>query len=573
MTEVKEQRPNSPPAKEINLKEALDLLNSLVSLSFLVLCFHVKWQLIRDKLEKLGSGLIAAADSKLSVENSALNEFLQSLVATLNDINLLAHQCVDESYSGGKLLLRSDLDMVSSKLDQYLNSLKEIYVSEVQLHSQAITPLKPNAGASLEDMRFYVKDLFSRLRIGDLGMRAETLVMLNEVLCEDEKYARIAVLEVVDGVSLLLNFLESRDDGIQEEAAGAFAMISMVSSCKEALRGVIGPLIRVLEIGSGLVKERAAQTLKKLTENSNNVWSVCAHGGVSILLKTCSNGANSGELIVSSCAILRNLSHVEEIKGFMIEGGVVSILIKLLQSKEESCKIQATEFLHAMASGDDKIKKKIINEGVIESLIQLLDPNFECSSKARVAALRATDFFCFSSANLIDILMDSGFLVWLLILLKNGDISIQELALKVVSHFVGISEEHKKAIGKAGYMQEIVRLLESKSLEVRKMAAETLCNLVIIPANRKILIKDDRNINRIMRMLDCNEEKLMTKKCLLSLLMSLSDSNTGRRKISASGYVSKLEKLAQSDVIEAKQIVKKLSSNRIRSILHGIWIM
>ncbi|KAG1365409.1 importin subunit alpha-4-like [Cocos nucifera] len=563
----------SPLTEEISLRRASELINSLISSSYSILSFPTKWQLIRDKLEQLNSSLVAAADGNSSTNNSALAAFLKPMITTLNDVQMLADRCSDEAYSGGKLLMRSNLDAVSSRLELIIKHLTQIYASAILSRSQAIVLTRPAVGANREDMRFYVKDLFSRLRIGDLDMRSQALTILKEILHEDQKYVRIVVLETTDSIGLLVNFLEFGDMGIQEKAAGAVSVIASFDSYKGALvtGGAIAPLVRALEMGSEVGKEEAAQALRKLTENSDNAWSVAAHAGVTVLLKLCGNADSSGELIGLACNILRNLSSVEEINKFMVEQGAVSIFTKLLKSKEEAIQIHALELLNAMALEDDSLGHMVVGEGVIEPLMKLLDPKSPYSLEAKEVALRATELFFFSSIDLINVLMGCGFLDRVLFFLKNGEISTQESGLKIVYHLCEIYEEAKKVMGDAGFMAELVKLLEAKSFEVRELAAEVLCCMVPIQRNCRSFIQDDHNVNQILRLLDPDEEKSGTNKLLLSILMSLANSSNGRRKILASGYINHLEKLAEADVLDAKKIIKRLSSNRFRSILSGIW--
>ncbi|WOL18093.1 vacuolar protein 8-like [Canna indica] len=572
MNEEKEGCVFSPPQHgEISLRRALELIHALISSTYCIRFFPVKWRLIRDKLEQLLSGLSAAADG---VDCSELMKLLESVISTLYEAQVLADKCSDESYRGGKLLLKSDVEIIASKIEQQLKILYETCViSRVLTHSQAIILLKPAAGANREDMKFYLKDLIARLKLSDSKMKIGALSTLNDALHEDEKYVTIMVVEISGGVPLLVNLLELGDTGVQEEAAEAIYVISAFDSFKGALvtAGVIAPLIRVLEKGSELAKVRAARALKKLTENSENSWSVSAQGGVSTLLKICGNVDSSGELIQSACGILKCLGGVDEIKRFMVEEGAVSVLVNLSKSKEESSKIQALELLTMVASDDD-IKHLVVKEEVVGSLVQVLDPSSPHSSKAREVALRAIENLCFSSPSSMNLLMNSSFLERVLFFLRNGETSVQESAIKTVSRLCGLSETSKKVMGDAGFMPELVELLEAKSFPVREMAAEALCGMMSVPRNKSRFIQEDQNVNRILQLLNPEDEKSATKKFLLSAVMSLTDSKSVRRKIIASaGCMKYLEKLAETDVADAKKIVKKLSGNRFLSILTGIW--
>ncbi|KAJ6827370.1 vacuolar protein 8 isoform X1 [Iris pallida] len=576
MKEMKEEEGEAPTSLSA-LREASRLVNSLVASSYAVRSFPVKWHSIRDKLEKLDSSLTSAGTDAGHGVSSELGELLDSVTATVSDARSLADRCCDECYSGGKLQLRSDLDVVISRLGLHMRRLDEIYASGTLSHSRAIILSRPGATASRDHMRLYVKDIFARMRIGGSELRAQALAALNQVLSEDEKYVRIVACEMADGVSLLVSLLESGDPGIQEEASGAVAVISGFESYRGALAtaGAVGPLIRVLETGNGPAKERAGQALKRMTANCDNSWSVSAQGGVCTLLKICGGGGGSSskELIASALSVLRNISRVGEIKRFMVEEGAIAALAKLLWSKEEAIQIQAVDFLATLASEDESVKQRAVREGgVVESLLHILQPSSHCSSKAREAALRAIDTFCFASAGSVSDLIGSGFLDLLLFFVRNGEASVRGSALRSVSRLCLVSEEAKKAMGDLGFMQELVSLLEAGCFEAREAAAEALCGLVSAHRNRRKFVQDEHSVSRILRLLDPEEEKpVAAKKLLLSALLVLTESHSGRRRIVASGYVKNLEKLAEKDVTDAKKIVKKLSGSRLRNMLNGIW--
>ncbi|CAL9155947.1 unnamed protein product [Musa hybrid cultivar] len=556
----------------ISIRRATEVIGSLISSSYCSRSFPAKWQLIRDKLEQIRSALAAAADGGDSAANTELVGLLQAITSTANETRLLANKCSDEAYGGGRLRLRSDLDVVACRLHLHSKRLEEIYASGVLTLSRAIVVSRPGVGASREDMRFYVKDLISRLKIGNLEMRVGALKALNQVLREDEKYVRILVVEVAEGVALLASFLESGIEGVAEEAAEAISAIAGFDSHRAALAtaGAVAPLIRLLEIGTESAKERAAGALKRMTENSDNAWSVSAQGGVSALLKICGDSGSSGELIRSACGVLKSLGGVEEIRRFMVEEEAVSIFVKLSRSKEETSQVQAIEFLTAMAYEDDAIKEKAMKEGVLGSLVELLDPNSPCSSKAKEVALRAIEAFCFSSPSTMNVLMSSGFLDRVLSLLRSGEMSLQEPALKAVARLSALSQAIKKAMGDAGFIPELVKLLENRSFQVREMAAEALSGMISIQTNRRRFIKQDDNVNRMLQLLHPGE-KSVTKTHVLSALVCLADSGGVRRKIAASGCVKHLEELAESDVRDAKRIIKRLSTSRFRSMLSGMW--
>ncbi|KAJ4878509.1 ARM repeat superfamily protein [Raphanus sativus] len=560
-----------------SIEKAIEAISSLISLSHSIKSFTLKWQLIRTKLDDLYSGL--AALSNLEHHDPSLSSLISAVLASLTDCYDLATRCVSVAYTGGKLLMQSDLDVMAASLDRHARSLSKIYSAGILSRGFAIVVSKPGGGACKEDVRFYVRDLMTRMKVGDPEMKRRALVKLNEAMEEDDRYVKI-VVEIGDLVCLLVGFLDSSDTGVQEESVKALFFISGFGSHKSVLvrSGVIGPLVRVLENGSCVGREASAKCLMKLTENSENAWSVSAHGGVSALLKICSRGEFSGELIASSCGVLRNLVGVEEIKRFMIEeDDTMSTFVKLIGSKEEIVQVNSIDLLLSMCAKDEQTRDVLVRRGGINELVSVLsDPNPLSSSKSKEIALRAIDNLCFGSTGCLNALMSCKFLDHLLYLLSNGEMSVQESALKVTSRLCSLPEEVKRIMGDAGFMPELVKFLDAKSFDVREMASVALYCLISVPKNRKKFAQDDFNISYILKLLDREEGSNVSSdsgsnKFLISILMSLTSCNSARRKIASSGYLKSIEKLAETEGSDAKKLVKKLSMNRFRSMLSGIF--
>jgi hypothetical protein len=114
-------------------------------------------------------------------------------------------------------------------------------------------------------------------------------------------------------------------------------------------------------------------------------------------------------------------------------------------------------------------------------------------------------------------------------------------------------------------------LLGAKSYRIREMAAHVLSSLLKLHTNRIIFIEDSDNLNRLLHPLDPAEGKLMAKNLILSAIMSLAETNSGRKKIVTSEQFSSLKELADSGDFDAKKVIKKLSTNRLHTIFSKIW--
>uniref|UniRef100_I1NXH1 DUF7032 domain-containing protein n=1 Tax=Oryza glaberrima TaxID=4538 RepID=I1NXH1_ORYGL len=528
--------------------EKLQILkaSASASMAYSIVQFPVKWQSIKYKLQQLCSNLNAPGDDGSCNENVILVQFLQTATATVSHIQAIASQCSDESYNGGRLRLRSDLDSISSKLDIHLKDLKEMVSSRISVLSQAVIATRPAIGASLSNKRFYINDLFLRVRIGDLAQRKQALVTIGELLSEDVEYVKIVALDIDNSITLLISFLESGDACIQEQAARIVSLIAGYDSYRGMLvkAGVVAPLVQLLDSPSCTSttvssRERAAHALRELTSNSDNVWAVCAQGGVTVLLIVCANVDSRGKLVSSAFAVLKNLSRVEEVKMFMVEQGAVMELVKLSRQKEEERKVGSVELLHYMALADANVRQAAISMGMIQSLTQLMNPDLPYSSKAREVALSAIAFFCLPSKALTDDLISSNFLSWLQTYLNNVDYAVLECTLHILVRLTRISEEYSKMVGRAGFMTALVSSLGAKSCQVREMHGDG---------------------------------KTMAKDLAISCLVSLAETSAGRKKIISSQHFVSLKGLADSGDLPAKKIVKKLCANKLQSILTRIRI-
>ncbi|KAL2341960.1 hypothetical protein Fmac_009900 [Flemingia macrophylla] len=544
------------------LRRVVAVISSLISLSLSIRVFTGKWQLIRSKLEELHSALVAGDATSLSGE-------LQAISGTAEECRELARRCVDLSYSG-KLLMQSDLDVTLGKLEAHVKSLSEIFKKGVSMHGYAVVVSRPGFGACKDDMRFYLRDLLTRMKVGDSVMKKQALMNLHEVVVEDEKYVKLVVVDVSDFVHVLVDFLGSHEVEVVEEAAKVVSVVAGFDSHRGVFvgAGVIAPLVRVLECGSEVGKVGAARCLQWLTENSDNAWCVSAHGGVTALLRICESVEFckcKGELVGPSCRVLRNLCGVEEIKRFMVEEGVVSTFVRLVRSRDEAVQVSAIELIQSVASGDELVRQMVVREGGVRVLLLVLDPKWTCSSKTREVVMRAVENLWFSSPSCVSVLISYGFVDQMMYYVRNGEVSIQELALKVTFRLCEASEEAKKMLGDAGFMAELVKFLNAKSFEVREMAAEALSGMVMVSKNRKRFVQDDQNIALLLQLLDPGEGNSGNKKLLISILMSLTSCNSGRKKIVSSGYAKNIERFAEAEVSsDAKRLVRKLSTNRFR---------
>ncbi|KAJ0807741.1 putative armadillo-like helical protein [Helianthus annuus] len=500
-----------------------DQISSLIIISHSIKVFSSKWALLRNMLNNIISILaVIPPEIQDSADCSLLNDVVQSVEETTQ----LAHKCIELSYTG-KLLMQSDLDIICEKFNAHIKSLCELSSSDC-FSPSAIVVSRPATSASKDDLKFYINDLFSRFKIGNIEMKKQALICFSEVIQEDDMWLKIA-MEVEGFVHVLVGFLNSKDLGVQEEVLKSLDMICGFELYKGVLVsiGVVAPLIRVLECGS------------------------------------------DGELVGLACGVLKNLVGVDEIKRFVVEDGALQMFVNLVKSRNEVSQIGSLEFLQAIAVGDQLVIDSIVNEGGIRVLVHVLDPKSSFSSKSRETSIRVILSLCSDLTNL-NSLVSYGFMDHILHFVQDGDITVQESCLKAAYWLSGISDDFKKAMCNAGFIQVIIKLIATKPIEIRDLASKTLSNLVSIPKNRKRLVEDDQNVSLIMQSID-QEGTSTNRKLLHPIIMLLSGCNSGRKKILSSRYLKNIEKLADDQVSDARKILRNLSSNRFVRLVRGIW--
>lgn len=556
-------------------RTAQELIPLLIAEAYSTKVFSGKWQTITMKLKVLNLTItsITTEPSCSWADNSLFKELLPKVVSTLKEARDHAKKCRELSYSG-KLLMQSDLDVVVNKLNLHQRDLEILIKSGVlRESSKAIVVSRPGPGASRDDVSFFMKDLFARLQIGNTQLKEKTLLSLVQILQENQK--DIVIDEGLD-IGYLVHLLDSNIAIIREYSVLAVSILAKSDACKACLVGegvnVLAPLIRLLESGTSVANEKAAEALLGLTLASwevnhidrENAWAISAYGGLSPLIKICRQG--SLELKAIGSAVLRNLAFVEHIRGLMAEEGAIPVLINLVNSGTPLAQESSAECLHLLAANHENLRQTICRERGVESLVRLLEkvPNTHVQEIA-LRAIHSLSQSIFSRS----LLMSSGFFKQLTVLLKSGSSAIQELAASTICN-LSQTDEIKRTLGEAGCIGLLAKMLDGKPSFSQQIAARALSSLFIVDTNRKEFIKDYDNVSYLVRLLDPQNETV-TKTFPISALLALSYSNSCRKKIVSAGACQHLEKLAEMEVVGAKKTLRKLAGSRLRKIFSAKW--
>ncbi|CAI0550988.1 unnamed protein product [Linum tenue] len=554
----------------------LDLINGVLSLllvsSLSVRSFIGRWQVVRSKLISLQSSLASLSDSPHWSQNPLLHTLLPNLLSTLQRLHALSAQCNDLSASafpGGKLLFQSDLDIASSTLSSLLHDLDLLLRSGVLHQSNAIVLSQPGPGSEKEELVFFIRDLFTRLQIGGVEFKKKALESLLEILSDDEKSAALVANE--GNIGYLISLLDLHHQPTIRDCA-VLAVSILASSASDESRkivfeeGGLGPLLRVVESSSMMLKEKAAVAVEAITADADNGWAVAAYGGVAVLIEACRSGSLATQ--AHSVGAIRNVAAVDDIKMALVEEGAVPVLVNLLVSGTASAQEKAAHCLSILAGSGEYFRSLIIQERGLQRLMHLIQ---DLSSSETVEhVLRAITSLAASESISRILSSSTAFVVRLGELIQHGNLKLQQLSASLLSHICP-SDGNKRAIGSC--MSSLVKLMESpKPAGLQESASDALVSLLAVKTNRKELVRDEKSVMRLVQMLDPKYEAVAKKFPMMVVTALLSGGSGGcRKRLVAAGAYPQLQRLTEMEVAGAKKALQRLAGNRLKSIFSRTW--
>ncbi|XP_017232108.1 protein CELLULOSE SYNTHASE INTERACTIVE 3 isoform X2 [Daucus carota subsp. sativus] len=516
--------------------------------------FSGRWKVIISKLELIPSRLSDLSSHPCFSKNTLSTEQLQAVAKTLDEAIELAEICVKEKYEG-KLRMQSDLDSLSGKLDLNLRDcgllIKTGVLGDVTFPSTASNPTDSETAT-----HFSIKELLARLQIGHLEAKNKAIDSLVEILQEDEKNV-LAVLGR-SNIAALVQLLTATSPRIREKTVTVICSLAESGSCESWLvsEGVLPPLIRLVESGSAVSKEKSSVSLQRLSVSTETSRSIVGHGGVAPLIDICRSG-DSVTQAAAACT-LKNISAVPEVRQTLAEEGIVKVMINLLDhgillgSRE-----YAAECLQNLTSTNDSLRRCVVAEGGIQSLLIYLDGPLP--QESAVGALR----------NLVssvseEILISHGLLPVLVHVLKSGSLGAQQAATSAICQICS-SIEMKKMIGEAGFIPLLVKMLEAKSNSNREVAARALSSLMNLSHNCREVRRDEKSVPNLVQLLDPSPLNT-AKKYAVTCLALLYSSKKCKKLMISYGAIGYLKKLTEMDIPGAKKLLERLERGKLRSL-------
>ncbi|KAJ6879322.1 hypothetical protein NC652_032790 [Populus alba x Populus x berolinensis] len=517
--------------------------------------FPGRWKMIISKLEQIPSRLSDLSSHPCFSKNALCKEQLQAVSKTLKEAIELAGLCMGENY-GGKLRMQSDLDALSGKLDLNLRDCGLLIKTGVL--GEATLPLAVASSSTEPEAAIHsnTRELLARLQIGHLEAKHRALDTLVEVMKEDEK----AVLAVLgrSNIAALVQLLTATSPRIREKTVTVICSLAESGSCENWLvsEGLLPPLIRLVESGSTVGKEKATISLQRLSMSAETARAIVGHGGIRPLIEICRTGDSVSQ--AAAACTLKNISAVPEVRQNLAEEGIVKVMINLLDcgillgSKE-----YAAECLQNLTASNDNLKRAVVSEGGIRSLLVYLDGPLP--QESAVGALRNL-----VSSVSTEMLISYGFLPRLVHVLKSGSLGAQQAAASAICR-VCTSAEMKKLVGEAGCIPLLIKLLEAKSNSVREVSAQAISSLVSLSQNRRVVKRDDKSVPNLVQLLDPIPQNT-AKKYAVASLASLASTKKCKKLMISYGAIGYLKKLTEMDIPGSKKLLERLERGKLRSL-------
>ncbi|KAL3000992.1 hypothetical protein AAZX31_09G243000 [Glycine max] len=517
--------------------------------------FAGRWKMIVAKLEQIPLRLSDLSSHPCFSKNALCKEQLQAVSKTLGEAIELAELCLKEKYEG-KLRMQSDLDSLSGKLDLNLRDCGLLIKTGVL--GEATLPLAVSSSVAESDVATYnnIRELLARLQIGHLEAKHRALDSVVEAMKEDEK----SVLSVLgrSNIAALVQLLTATSPRIREKTVTVISSLAESGSCENWLvsEGVLPPLIRLVESGSTVGKEKATISLQRLSMSAETARAIVGHSGVRPLVELCQIGDSVSQ--AAAACTLKNISAVPEVRQALAEEGIVRVMINLLNcgillgSKEH-----AAECLQNLTASNENLRRNVISEGGVRSLLAYLDGPLP--QESAVGALR----------NLVgsvpeESLVSLGLIPRLAHVLKSGSLGAQQAAAAAICR-VCSSTDMKKMVGEAGCIPLLVKMLEAKSNSVREVAAQAIASLMVVSQNRREVKKDDKSVPNLVQLLDHSPQNT-AKKYAVTCLGSLSSCKKCKKLMISYGAIGYLKKLTEMDIPGAKKLHERLERGKFRSL-------
>ncbi|KAL3613693.1 Protein ARABIDILLO 1 [Castilleja foliolosa] len=299
------------------------------------------------------------------------------------------------------------------------------------------------------------------------------------------------------GIHHLLNLARSWREGLQSEAAKAIANLSVNANVAKAVadEGGIMILVNLARSVNRLVAEEAAGGLWNLSVGEDHKGAIAEGGGVKALVDLIfkwSKSSGGDGVLERAAGALANLAADDKCSTEVASVGGVQALVKLARTcKVEGVQEQSARALANLAAhGDSNNNNAAVGQevGALEALVQLTHSPHDGVRQEAAGALWNLSF---DDRNREAIAASGGVeaLVALAHYCANSSHSLQERAAGALWG-LSVSEANSIAIGQEGGVAPLIALAKSEAEDVHETAAGALWNLAFNPGNALRIVEE-----------------------------------------------------------------------------------
>ncbi|KAL8542697.1 hypothetical protein ACS0TY_003538 [Phlomoides rotata] len=317
-----------------------------------------------------------------------------------------------------------------------------------------------------------------------------------------------------NGICLLLNLVRSWREGLQSEASKAIANLSVNANVAKAVaeEGGISILVNLAKSANRLVAEEAAGGLWNLSVGDEHKGDIAVAGGVKALVDLIfkwSSSAGGDGVLERAAGALANLAADDKCSIEVASVGGVRALVKLARScKVEGVQEQAARALANLAAhGDSNGNNAAVGKeaGALDALVQLIRSPHEGVRQEAAGALWNLSF---DDRNREAIAATGGVeaLVALANSSSNASPGLQERAAGALWG-LSVSEANSIAIGQEGGVLPLIVFARSDVEDVHETAAGALWNLAFNPSNA-LLIVEEGGVSALVHLCSTSASKM-----------------------------------------------------------------
>jgi hypothetical protein len=343
-----------------------------------------------------------------------------------------------------------------------------------------------------------------------------------------EAQARTAIVD--SGLIQILVALVA-DNPLSECTPSATAALASILSwdtrhaATAAELGILKPMLAILREPTSTAHESAAAVVAVTIRLSDDLCAMAAEAGaVSSLaeLLRCGSIRAKAHAAVSLAALACDQPpHSRKLE--VANAGTVGLLVALLETAgiASAAKVAAANAFEAMAFSLFGLKQRVIEEGAIPKVVELLG---DSQSEVRYAAASALETLCAKEDRCKDLAASAiGPLVQML---SENDATARAAAASALRQLVTEHPSNREAAAHVGALAPLLAMLGQKDAACFEIAAWTLANLVHgMPALKESLLGSDvvADAVHLLRQ-DCSID---TKEALVWLLGNLADQHEG----------------------------------------------